>query len=47
MSVIAKTNDFELKKYTILIIDDNPTNLRVAFDYLEDCGFTILVSQDG
>ncbi|AOW98522.1 hypothetical protein BJP34_02855 [Moorena producens PAL-8-15-08-1] len=47
MSVIAKTNDFDLKKYTILIIDDNPTNLRVAFDYLEDCGFTILVSQDG
>ena len=47
MSVIAKTNEFDLKKYTILIIDDNPTNLRVAFDYLEDCGFTILVSQDG
>ncbi|NEP48302.1 MAG: response regulator [Moorea sp. SIO3C2] len=47
MSVIAKTNEFYLKNYTILIIDDNPTNLRVAFDYLEDCGFTILVSQDG
>ncbi len=47
MSVIAKTNEFDLKKYTILIIDDNPTNLRVAFDYLEDCGFSILVSQDG
>ncbi|NEQ84414.1 MAG: response regulator [Moorea sp. SIO2I5] len=47
MSVTAKTNEFNLKNYTILIIDDNPTNLRVAFDYLEYCGFTILVSQDG
>jgi signal transduction histidine kinase len=33
--------------YTVLVIDDNPTNLSVAVDYLEECGFTILVSQNG
>jgi diguanylate cyclase (GGDEF)-like protein len=32
---------------TILIIDDNPTNLGVAVDYLESSGFTVLVAQDG
>jgi diguanylate cyclase (GGDEF)-like protein len=32
---------------TILIIDDNPTNLCVAVDYLEESGFTVLVAQDG
>ncbi len=32
---------------TILIIDDNATNLRVIADYLERCGFTILVARDG
>jgi diguanylate cyclase (GGDEF)-like protein len=32
---------------TILIIDDNPTNLRVAVDSLEESGFTVLVAQDG
>jgi diguanylate cyclase (GGDEF)-like protein len=32
---------------TILIIDDNPTNLSVAVDHLESSGFTVLVAQDG
>lgn len=31
----------------VLIIDDNPTNLGVIADYLEDYGFTILVARDG
>jgi signal transduction histidine kinase len=32
---------------TILIIDDNPTNLGVIVDYLEEAGFDILVARDG
>ena len=38
---------FNLKEHNILIVDDNPTNLAVIVDYLEDSGLTILVSQDG
>ena len=38
---------FDLRDYNILIVDDNPTNLSVIVDYLEDSGLTILVSQDG
>jgi signal transduction histidine kinase len=36
-----------LQDYTILIVDDHPTNLKIAVDYLETCGLTVLVSQDG
>jgi diguanylate cyclase (GGDEF)-like protein len=32
---------------TILIIDDNLTNLRVAVSHLQESGFTVLVAQDG
>ncbi|MDJ0635471.1 MAG: response regulator [Xenococcaceae cyanobacterium MO_188.B29] len=38
---------FDLNDHNILIVDDNPTNLAVIVDYLEDSGLTILVSQDG
>lgn len=38
---------FDFKDHSILIVDDNPTNLSVIVDYLEDSGLTILVSQDG
>lgn len=38
---------FDLKNHNILIVDDNPTNLSVIVDYLEDSGLNILVSQDG
>ena len=38
---------FDLRDHNILIVDDNPTNLAVIVDYLEDSGLTILVSQDG
>ncbi|MEM9542156.1 MAG: response regulator, partial [Cyanobacteria bacterium P01_E01_bin.42] len=36
-----------MKNSTILIVDDNPTNLSVIVDYLEDCGLTISVSRNG
>lgn len=38
---------FDLKDHNILIVDDNPTNLAVIVDYLEESGLNILVSQDG
>ena len=33
--------------YTILIVDDNPTNLGVLSNYLKDYGFRILVARSG
>jgi CheY-like chemotaxis protein len=35
------------KKAGILIVDDNPANLDVLVDYLEDSGFRIFVSTSG
>ncbi|TFH05254.1 MAG: HAMP domain-containing histidine kinase [Spirochaetales bacterium] len=32
---------------TILVVDDNTNNLGVLYRYLDDAGFTVLVSQDG
>lgn len=32
---------------TILIIDDTPTSLRVAVEYMEALGFRVLIAQDG
>ena len=37
----------KLEEYTILIVDDNPTNLAVLSDYLDNYGFTTLVARDG
>ncbi|HBB31771.1 MAG TPA: diguanylate cyclase response regulator [Cyanobacteria bacterium UBA8803] len=35
------------EKGTILIVDDNPMNLEVLFDFLSDAGFKVLVARDG
>ncbi|MCB0131643.1 MAG: response regulator, partial [Caldilineaceae bacterium] len=32
---------------TILIVDDNSTNLRVLVDYLRGCGYKTLVATSG
>jgi two-component system sensor histidine kinase/response regulator len=32
---------------TILIVDDNPTNLKVLFDYLAEQHYKVLVAEDG
>ena len=32
---------------TILVVDDNPTNLRVLLDYLKKSGFDVLVAPNG
>lgn len=34
-------------EHVLLVVDDNPTNLGVISDYLEGCGFKILVARDG
>jgi two-component system, sensor histidine kinase and response regulator len=34
-------------KDTILIVDDNPTNLGALFDYLRGAGFRVLVAENG
>lgn len=36
-----------MDKTTILIVDDNPTDLGVFFEYLEESGFEISVAQSG
>lgn len=38
-----------LKNYSgkILIVDDNPHNLKVLYTYLKDAGFEVLVAEDG
>jgi len=35
------------QEQTILVVDDNPTNLGVIVDYLEGYGFNILTARDG
>ncbi len=40
-------NTFNGQDYTILIVDDNPTNLGVVADYLEEYGFEIMAARDG
>lgn len=36
-----------LEKYNLLIIDDNPTNLSILFEYLTNYGFKVFVALDG
>ncbi len=36
-----------LERGTILIVDDNPTNLDVLFEYLDEAGFSVLIAEDG
>ncbi len=40
-------SDENFDKAVIVIVDDNPTNLGVLFDFLTDSGFKVLVAQDG
>ena len=37
----------DLKDSVVLVVDDNPRNLGVLFNYLSKFEFTILVAQDG
>jgi signal transduction histidine kinase len=44
---LIEIKSLDFKGYTLLIIDDNPTNLEVIVDYLEDSGFEIIVARNG
>lgn len=39
--------DIGFNEQTILIIDDNPTNLGVIADYLEECNFEVITARHG
>ena len=39
--------NINFSKYTILIVDDNPTNLAVIVGYLEKMGFEIITARNG
>jgi two-component system, sensor histidine kinase ChiS len=41
------STESEFQEYTVLIVDDNPANLSVLTDYLEDNGFEIMAARDG
>ncbi len=40
-------NDDSSKTNIILIVDDNPTNLQLLFDFLDSAGFSVLVAETG
>lgn len=40
-------NQIDPAQFTILVVDDNPTNLSVVVKYLESENYTMLVAQDG
>lgn len=40
-------NSQDNEKSKLLIVDDNPTNLGILFDYLTKAGFKVLVALDG
>jgi diguanylate cyclase (GGDEF)-like protein len=35
------------KPYTLLVVDDQPNNIKVLFDFLVESGYRVLVAQDG
>lgn len=39
--------DFEESEYSILVVDDNITNLRVISDFLKETGYKVYIAQDG
>ncbi len=44
---ITENIKIDTPKYTVLIVDDNPTNLGVVADYLKDYGFKTPVASSG
>jgi len=47
MNVASRTQLTNQFNYSVLIIDDNPTNLGVIGDYLEQVGFEIIAARNG
>ena len=46
-SISMNPSELNFHDYTLLVVDDNQTNLAVISDYLEGCGFRILVARNG
>ena len=44
---MSTTSTPRIQSYTVLIVDDTPTNLAVAIHYLEEHGFSVSIAQDG
>ncbi len=44
---LKNTVEFDSSEQTILVIDDNPINLKVIAEHLETSGFEVSVAQDG
>ncbi len=44
---MSNISDFNFKNHTILVVDDNPTNLGVVVDFLDEYGVEILTSRSG
>jgi signal transduction histidine kinase len=46
-TVVDNSNGLDYQKNTILVVDDNPTNLGVIVDYLKAYGFNLMVARSG
>ncbi len=44
---IKSNSELNFQDYNILIVDDNPANLRIVVDYLQSYGFGIRVARSG
>lgn len=44
---MSSPKQLNFQSYSLLIVDDNPTNLAVVVDYLEDYGFKVMVARNG
>ena len=44
---MTNISDFNFNDYTILVVDDNPTNLGVVVDFLDEYGVVTLTSRSG
>lgn len=42
-----RSQPLDYSKYSVLIVDDTPTNLRVIVDLLEECRFNIRIARSG
>jgi two-component system sensor histidine kinase/response regulator len=43
----APSDQTETSPSTVLIVDDNPTNVGILLDYLSEAGYRVLVAQNG
>jgi CheY-like chemotaxis protein len=44
---LSQENFKDLPRFTLLVIDDNPNNLTIAFEHLEGEGYNVLTAKNG